>query len=139
MTIVSAVTLFPQADAAAEQNVARAQFTTEVVDREPTDRVLVLNNEISKVLFFTELRHFEGKKIIHRWEYNGSVVSSIPFEVKGPRWRVYSSRDLLPDQLGKWMVVVTDAEGWPLKASIFEYVDKTKGESDIVLPPITAE
>ena len=139
LTAMTVAIFMPQAFATEKANVARAQFTTEVMEREPADRVLVLNNEKRKILFFTELKHLQGRKIIHRWEYKGNVVSSVPFEVKGPRWRVYSARDLQPDQLGIWTVVVTDEEGWPLKAAIFEYVDKTAGASEIVLPPIGAK
>ena len=117
--------------------VARAQFTTEVVDREPSNRVLILANDVREVFFFTDLRGLEGQTVHHRWEFDGKVVSNVEFKVEGPRWRVYSRKDLDPFALGKWTVVVTDENGWPIKAAIFKYIDPAQDEEaqEIILPP----
>lgn len=117
--------------------VARAMFTTDIVDREPINRVLVLSTAVHKVFFFTDLRHFEGETVVHHWYYDGKEVAAVDFKVNGPRWRVYSSKTLNPDDLGRWMVIVTDSRGWPLKASIFQYVAEGKGgeERPVILPP----
>jgi len=114
--------------------VARAIFTTKMDDREPVDQVLILENKYKQVYFFTDLRHFEGQDIIHRWEYNGHVVSKKVFSVKGPRWRVYSTVQLGADMLGRWTVVVTDKDGCPIKAAVFQYVatDPKGGGSAII-------
>lgn len=122
---------------ASKERIARALFTTDIVNHEPIDRVLVLSNAKERVYFFTDLRHMQGKTIIHRWIYKGKVVASVPFKVKGPRWRVYSSKQLDPHDLGKWTVVITDGNGWPLKAGIFRYVAAggTGDNAPVILPP----
>lgn len=102
--------------------VSRALFTTQIEDREPVNQVLILENKYTKVYFFTDLRHFEGQDVVHRWEHDGHVIAEKVFSVKGPRWRVYSTQLLDPAMLGKWTVVVTDKNGCPLKAAVFEYV-----------------
>lgn len=106
----------------ADGNIARAMFTTRVDNREPVDRVLILENNTSQLYFFTDLRHFQGKTIKHRWEYEGRIVDEKSFEVKGPRWRVYSLHKMDRNMLGRWTVVVTDEKDCPLKAVIFQYV-----------------
>ena len=121
-----------QLQAEQKSKVFSAVFTTAVAERSPVDQVLILTNKTDKIFFHTDLRHFEQQKIIHRWEYNGKAVSSKTFDVKGPRWRVYSSKTLLPDQLGTWRVVVTTDKDWPLKAVIFKYVD-SETEQDAIL------
>lgn len=103
--------------------VARAQFTSGVNNREPVDRVVVLPNTVADVYFFTEVRHMAGQTIIHRWKYNDKVISEKRLSIGGPRWRAYSKVTLKPRDVGKWTVVVTDGSGWPLKAAIFEYMD----------------
>lgn len=114
--------------------VARAMFTTEIVDREPVNRVLILENDKTELHFFTDLRHFEGQTINHRWEYEGQVVMTKSFEVKGPRWRVFSTRILESQQTGRWTVVITDAEDCPLKAVVFRYVPKSDdGEKTAII------
>lgn len=119
--------------ASPQESVASAIFTTAIEERAPVDQVLLLNNKTNKIFFYTDLRHFENQKIIHRWEYGGKVVLSKTFEVKAPRWQVYSIKNLSPEQLGKWRVVVTNEKGWPLKATIFKYVDGG-AEGNVILP-----
>ncbi|VAW82998.1 hypothetical protein MNBD_GAMMA13-1248 [hydrothermal vent metagenome] len=103
-------------------NVARAQFSTGISDREPVDDVVLLAPPVRDVYFFTDLRHLEERIVTHRWKFNGSVVSVVPFKVKGPRWRVYSKVEVEPNQLGEWSVTVVDESGWPLHTELFRYV-----------------
>lgn len=117
--------------------VARAMFTTQIVNREPIDHVLILENNIREIYFFTDLRQFEGHTITHRWELDGKVVTEKSFDVKGPRWRVYSRSDLSADTLGRWTALVLDEKGCALKAVVFEYVPQSadgKGTAIIGLP-----
>lgn len=102
-------------------NVARAIFTSQIIDREPVDDLASIPNAQQQVYFFSELRHLEGQIVTHRWEYQGQVMAEVKFKVGGPRWRVYSSKNLLPEWVGQWTVLVLDESGLPLKASIFEY------------------
>jgi len=111
--------------------VARALFTTEVLDHEPVDNVVSLSDSYDRINFFTELRSMRGQTVIHRWEYDGKVVAEVKFEIKGDRWRVHSRKSLKPDQLGVWTVVITDGTGWPLKATIFEYIT---GDTNLASP-----
>ena len=101
--------------------VVRAQFTTAIVDREPVDEVVVLSPPSDAVFFFSEIRNMEGRTVTHRWEYQGELVSRVPFEVKGPRWRVFSKYSLSPDTFGEWSVTVVDESGWPLYTELFRY------------------
>ena len=104
--------------------VARALVTTEVEDREPVDRVLILENDSPKIYFFSDLRHMQGERITHHWEHEGKVVLEKSFDVKGPRWRVYSLKDMEPHMVGQWTVIITNKDGCPLKAVVFRYVEK---------------
>ncbi|MFV2059386.1 MAG: DUF2914 domain-containing protein [Gammaproteobacteria bacterium] len=117
-------------------NIARAFFSTAIVNREPVNRLLV-GSELKKVYFFSEVRHMEGQTIYHRWEYNDKVVSKKKFNVKNAKWRAYSSYKIKPNMIGKWTVVVTDERGWPLKAVIFHYVKRQSQTDypDVILPP----
>lgn len=126
------VTGLPAAYPAQSSQVARAIFTTKIVDREPIDQVLMISDKTPDIFFFTDLRHFEGQTITHRWLYNDKVESVVSFKVKGPRWRVYSRKEIKPGQTGKWTVVVQNESGQSLKASVFRVVDGT--EQQVILP-----
>lgn len=96
--------------------VARAQFTTAVVDREPVDAVRSVPAGTDRLFFFTELRDLQGQHVVHRWEYAGEPVAVVGFDVGGPRWRVWSSKQMEPEQTGTWRVYVV-TEGGSVLAS----------------------
>jgi hypothetical protein len=100
--------------------VARAVFTTDVIDREPVDQIVSVDQNATQVMFFTDLRNLQGRTVTHRWEFEGSVISEVQISVKGPRWRAYSVKSLNPGEVGKWTVFVIDESGWPLHASILQ-------------------
>lgn len=121
---------------ASKGNIARAFFSTAIVNREPINRLLV-GSELEKIYFFTDIRNMEGQTVYHRWEYKDKVISKNKFDVKNSKWRVFSSFKIKPRMIGKWTVVVTDERGWPLKAVIFHYVKRQSQTDypDVILPP----
>jgi len=106
--------------------VERASFTTGVVEREPQDSVTSLSNDNVQVLYFTEIRDAEGDTVIHRWEWNGQVMAEVTFEVRGPRWRIHSSKSLDPSWLGEWTVTTVDASGRVLQTDAFVYEEASQ-------------
>ncbi len=102
-------------------NVKRAVFTTSVVNREPVDEVKTLKTDVDKVSFFTEILGMEGKTVTHRWIFNGETRAEVPFQIGGPRWRVFSTKTLGPEWTGTWTVDVVDGEGNKLSSASFDY------------------
>ena len=117
----------PKTDDSEKQKgrVARAIFTSAIVDREPVDNLTEVSGDAQRVFFFTDLRELAGQIVTHRWEYNGKVMAEVMFKVgDGARWRVYSSKNLLPEWSGQWTVVVSNENGWPLDTRVFDYSAK---------------
>jgi hypothetical protein len=111
----------------AEGTVARAQFSTDVVDREPIDdigpTVKVEYGEIQRIYFFTDLRDMSGSQVIHRWKLDGKDQADVGFDIGGDRWRVWSSKRLMPGFDGKWSVDVVQ-DGQVIETRTFDYVDE---------------
>jgi hypothetical protein len=107
------------------QKIKRSQFTSAVVDREPTDNVVMLTNNSREIYFFTELSDLKGQTITHRWQYQGKPVAEVKFEVKSDRWRVFSSKKIKPAWTGEWSVVLVDENGNSLDVSKLEIVEVT--------------
>lgn len=110
----------PQENPVPDAYVARAQFSTGIENREPVNQVVSLEFFEGDIFFFTDLRHLQGRKVTHRWEFEGEFIGQITFNVGGPRWRVYSKRTLDSSLEGKWTVMVIDESGWPIHASILQ-------------------
>ncbi|MCO4785913.1 DUF2914 domain-containing protein [Marinomonas atlantica] len=113
--------------ALAEGTVARAQFASEVLDREPIDElaevVKVEYGEIQRVYFYTDLRDMQGSQVVHVWKLDGQVQAEIPFDIGGDRWRVWSSKRLMPGFDGTWSVDIVK-DGIVLETRSFDYVDE---------------
>lgn len=107
-----------------ENHVARAVFTTGIKDREPVDQITTLTNDRDKVYFFTEIHNMSGHIVKHRWQYNGKTMAEVEFGVGGPRWRVWSTKTLLPQWTGEWKVSVIDESGQSLGDATFNYTKK---------------
>ena len=65
-----------------------------------------------------------GQRVTHRWEYNGTVFAEVPFDVGGPRWRVWSSKNFVPEWVGTWTVSVVDSSGEVLTTRTLNYTGK---------------
>ena len=103
------------------QHVARAVFTSGVENREPVDTITTLSNDKDKIYFFTDLRGLGGQTVTHRWEYQGKTVSEVKFNVGGPRWRVWTSKNIPVKWVGPWVIEVVDEDENVLTQKLFYY------------------
>ncbi len=122
-------------------HVGRSTFTTAIKNREPRDNVTVLPNDHQKVFYFTELRNMTGQTVRHRWKYKGKVMAEVRFKVRGPRWRVYSSKWLEKHMVGNWQGSVIDSRGRTLSSATFRYAEaaKARRKSKGYVPAAPAE
>ncbi len=109
---------------AALADVARSHFTRGITDREPVDHLTTASN-INPLYFFTELVDLAGTEVTHRWRFEGQIMADVTFQVEGSRWRVYSSKELLPEWNGLWTVEVLGPDGYVLtRSSISVLIDR---------------
>ena len=103
------------------ENISQAVFAKSVEDRTPIEIVTEANDSLGKIYFFTNIRHLTGDKITHRWLYKGKVKAEISFDIKGERWRVWSSKNLWHTWTGQWKVEVVNQQNELLLTKIFEF------------------
>ena len=102
--------------------VARATFTIGVQDREPIILVDTIDSSAyTSISFFSELKDLSGHNVTHQWTYNDQVMFEKTFEVKGPRWRVWTSKTLIPGWTGTWTVNILDDDRTVLASKSFDY------------------
>lgn len=107
-------------------SVVRSIFTSAIEDREPADQVKELANNSDKIIYYTELRDMVGQTAKHRWEYNGEVMAEVEFNVKGQRWRVWSSKSFAPQWTGEWKVSVLNGANEVISEDILTYAAATE-------------
>ncbi len=89
----------------------RIQFTTDVVNHEPIDDITSLSSEYEVAYFYTDIVGAQGRVFKHRWSYKGEVKAEVAINVRGPRWRAHSSKQMLAGWKGEWTVDVLDEDG----------------------------
>lgn len=109
-------------------SVARSAFTTAVVDREPREAVSELSNDQRHIYYFTELKGMAGQTATHRWIYDGQTMAEVKFNIGAARWRVWSSKTLMPEWTGTWTVSVLNELEQEIFRESFEYVEADAGE-----------
>lgn len=116
---------------ASEVQLVRATFSTRIEDREPTDPIEQLTTAYDHVFFFTEVVGMQGLEIVHRWEHDGELVAEIPLSIQGPRWRVFSSKELPAEATGTWAVTVVGRDGQVLAHRTLEYISAEPAAADV--------
>ena len=103
--------------------VSRALFTIGVDNREPVIQVDSINSSsYSSISFFTELNNMTGQTATHQWTFNDKVMFEKTFEIKAERWRVWTSKTLIPSWTGTWTVNVLDDNRAVVSSKSFEYL-----------------
>ncbi|MDG2354363.1 MAG: DUF2914 domain-containing protein [Gammaproteobacteria bacterium] len=103
------------------ENISQAVFSTDVAERQPIEIITEADNSLGKIYFFTNIRHLTGDTITHRWIYKDKVKAEVSFDIKGKRWRVWSSKNLWHTWTGQWKVEVVNQKNEILLAKIFEF------------------
>ena len=106
------------------ENISNAVFALDIKDRVPINIVEEADNSFGKIYFFTNIRNLDGERITHRWIYKDKVMADVSFDINGPRWRVWSSKNLWYTWIGEWKVQVLRMDGSILYEKIFNYTDK---------------
>ena len=107
-----------------QQNISEAEFAKKIIDRVPINIVREFDNSLGKIYFFTNIRNLQDTSITHRWIYNNKVMADVVFDIKGSRWRVWSSKNLWHTWTGKWIVEVLTSENEVLYKKEFNYIEK---------------
>ena len=106
------------------ENISQAVFAKSVEERVPLEIMTEADNSLGKIYFFTNIRNLTGDKITHRWIYKDKVKAEINFNIKGKRWRVWSSKNLWHTWTGQWKVEVLNQHNQVLLTKIFEFGQK---------------
>lgn len=90
------------------EHISQAVFAASVVDRQPQQIITEADDSLGKIYFFTNIRNLVGDRITHRWLYKDNIKAEISFDIKGKRWRVWSSKNIWHTWTGEWTVEVVD-------------------------------
>lgn len=101
--------------------VMRDMVTTGVIEREPANDGADFSASMGPVYYFTEVTGAStSTHITHIWYYGGREMAQVQLAVGGPRWRTWSSKQILQEWTGSWTVEAVDPDGNLLSSKTFE-------------------
>lgn len=101
--------------------IYRAALATSIMDREPQGIANKFPGDIEKIYFFTHVQGALNPTVIyHRWYYKGKLMAEVGLPVKSKNWRTYSSKRIIFEWIGNWVVEAVDTKGQVLKSLTFE-------------------
>lgn len=108
--------------AAQEPEVTRAVVAAGIEDREPVGETDRFAPDVERVYFYTVFEgDFPESHFEHVWLHEGEEMARIALTARGPRWRTWSSKAMLPEWAGEWVVRVEDENGRELAAARFQF------------------
>jgi hypothetical protein len=100
--------------------VTRLVVATGVENHEPVGVADQFAADVGTLYCFMSVEgHFAGAQLSQVWMHGDQEVARVPLTVKGPRWRTWSTKTILPSWTGAWSVKVEDAQGTVLKSVDF--------------------
>lgn len=100
--------------------IEKAVVCQDIIDRAPVGASDVIPKETKKVYCFTKVVGASDEtQITHNWYYKGNLKASVVLPVRASSWRTWSSKTMISEWDGEWMVEVLSADGTPLDSIIF--------------------
>jgi hypothetical protein len=114
----------PAAEAAFAESsgikIEDAAVCQEVVDREPVGISDLFAKEKFQLYCYCRVVGAEpGTEITHNWYHKGNLKASVKLNVRSSDYRTWSSKTILPQWTGEWMVEILSEDGLPLESIIF--------------------
>jgi len=100
--------------------VSRAVIATGVENREPTGVAEQFPDSVGTLYCYMVVEgDFPETQLVQVWMHGDQEMARVPLTVKGPRWRTWGSKTILPEWTGAWTVNIQDANGNVLKSVSF--------------------
>lgn len=93
---------------------------TEVVDKELQGKAETFSPDVGKVYCWVMITGDDVPATVDFvWTHDGEEMARVPLEIKYPRMRTWSSKNIMPDWTGDWKVEVVDSGGNVLGTTSF--------------------
>lgn len=126
VSIVMVSTLYPGISSGQEKTslwVSDGAICTGVADRECVGANTRFSSGIGTLFCFTRINGAQGTtEVFHVWYFGDIERARVRLGVKSSNWRTYSSKIILPQEIGTWKVDIIDAEGNLLQVIDFDII-----------------
>ncbi|MCD4812511.1 DUF2914 domain-containing protein [bacterium] len=91
--------------------VVEGVIATGIEARQPVGENTSFSKDVVKVYCWTKISGVtDPVQVIHRWKKGEQVMAEVSLGVGGSPWRIYSSKNIMPEWTGTWSVDVVVGE-----------------------------
>jgi len=116
LIVLLAIAFFPGTCLAIE--VADAAICKDIQGKQPIGIANSFAPDVAKVWCWSKIKDGQGT-IKHIYYHNGQEKAAVVLNVLSANFRTYSSKRILPSQIGQWRVDIVDQNGTVLKSLEF--------------------
>ena len=112
--------------------VERIVVCTGVEERQPVGESDAFADTVGTLYCYTEIRGMgDSTTVSHVWYQGENRRADVKLNVRGYRWRTWSTKAIQQDWTGDWRVDVVSADGKILKSKRFRIIDTNSNEVTI--------
>jgi len=104
----------PESERTVELRVLRAYVCKGIEESEPAEAgksFLSPDGGTLRLCCFSEVEGTGRDTVLHVWYWGEREMARVPLEVRGPRWRTWSSKRIMEEWRGDWRVDITTMDG----------------------------
>ena len=109
--------------------IERIVVSTGVENRQPVGESDTFADSVGTLFCYTEIRGMgDSTTVSHVWYHGDNRRADVKLNVRGYRWRTWSTKVIQKDWTGDWRVDVVSADGKILKSKRFRIIDTNSNE-----------
>lgn len=109
--------------------IERIAVGTGVENRQPVGESDTFADSVGTLFCYTEIRGMgDSTTVSHVWYHGENRRADVKLNVRGYRWRTWSTKVIQKDWTGDWRVDIVSADGKILKSKRFRIIDTNSNE-----------
>lgn len=109
--------------------IERIAVSTGVENRQPVGESDTFADSVGTLFCYTEIRGMgDSTTVSHVWYHGENRRADVKLNVRGYRWRTWSTKVIQKDWTGDWRVDIVSADGKILKSKRFRIIDTNSNE-----------
>ncbi len=109
--------------------IERIAVSTGVENRLPVGESDTFADSVGTLFCYTEIRGMgDSTTVSHVWYHGENRRADVKLNVRGYRWRTWSTKVIQKDWTGDWRVDIVSADGKILKSKRFRIIDTNSNE-----------
>ena len=129
LTLVILIAALIDLKAQSIMKIERIAVSTGVENRQPVGESDTFADSVGTLFCYTEIRGMgDSTTVSHVWYHGENRRADVKLNVRGYRWRTWSTKVIQKDWTGDWRVDIVSADGKILKSKRFRIIDTNSNE-----------